>query len=122
MRDSRLDDLGINAIRLLAVVTAQQANSVLPGTPMGVAPLVSVLWERFLMHNANDPEWLDRDRIILSPGPASAMLYSLLRLTWYDLSLEDLKSFRHWGSKTPGHLEYGLTPVWKYHRSARPGV
>ena len=79
MRVSRLDDLCINTMRLLTVDTVQQANSSHPGTPMGVAPLAYVLWDRFLMHNPNHPEWPDQDRIILSPGPASAMLYSLLR-------------------------------------------
>ena len=103
MRVSRLDDLCINTMRLLTVDTVQQADSSHPGTPMGVAPLAYVLWDRFLMHNPNHPEWPDQDRIILSPGPASAMLYSLLRLTWYYLSLEELKRFRQWRSKTPGH-------------------
>ncbi len=105
MRDSKLDDPCINTMPLLTVDTVQQASSGHPGTPMGVSPLVSVLWERFLMHNPNDPECPDRDRIILSPGPASAMLYSLLHLTGYDLSLEELKRFRHWGSKTLGEEE-----------------
>ena len=90
---------------LLTVDTVQQANSGHPGTPMGVAPLAYVLWDRFLMHNPNHPEWPDQDRLILSPGAASPMLYSLLRLTGYDLSLEDLKSFRQRGSKTLGDEE-----------------
>ena len=110
MIDPRLDQLCINTMRFLAVDTVEQANSGHPGTPMGAAPMAYVLWDRFLKHNPNDPEWPDRDRFILSPGHASAMLYALLHLTGYDLSLEELKRFRQWGSKTPGHPEYGLTP------------
>ena len=105
MRDSRLDDPCINTMPLLTVDTVQQANSDHPGTPMGVAPLAYVIWDRFLMHNPNHPELPDRDRIILSPDPASPMLYSLLHLTGYDLSLEELKRFGHWGSKTLGEEE-----------------
>ena len=105
MRDSRLDDPCINTMRLLTVDTVQQANSGHPGTPMGVAPLAYVLRGRFLMHNPNHPEWPNQDRLIPSPGPASAMLYSLLHLTGQDLSLEDLKRFRHRGSKPPGDQE-----------------
>ncbi len=77
---------------------------------MGAAPIAYVLWERFLKHNPNDPKWPDRDRFILSPGHASAMLYALLHLTGYQLSLDDIKQFRQWGSRTPGHPEYGITP------------
>ncbi len=110
MTDPRLDELCINTMRFLAVDTVQQANSGHPGTPMGAAPMAYVLWDRFLKHNPTDPNWPDRDRFILSPGHASAMLYALLHLTWYDLPLEELKRFRQWGSKTPGHPEYGLTP------------
>jgi len=106
----RLDELCINTMRFLAVDMVQQANSGHPGTPMGAAPMAYVLWDRFLKHNPNDPKWPDRDRFILSPGHASALLYSLLHLTGYDLPLEELKRFRQWGSKTPGHPEYGLTP------------
>ncbi len=105
-----LDELAINTIRFLAVDTVQKANSGHPGTPMGAAPMAYVLWDRFLRHNPNDPTWPDRDRFILSPGHASALLYALLHLTGYDLPLEELKRFRQWGSKTPGHPEYGLTP------------
>ena len=110
MTDPRLDKLCINTMRFLAVDMVEQANSGHPGTPMGAAPMAYVLWDRFLKHNPNDPEWADRDRFILSPGHASALLYSLLHLTGYDLPLEELKRFRQWGSKTPGHPEYGLTP------------
>ncbi|MEE9261792.1 MAG: transketolase [Dehalococcoidia bacterium] len=106
----KLDELCINTIRFLAVDAVQKANSGHPGTPMGAAPMTYVLWDRFLKHNPNDPTWPDRDRFILSPGHASAMLYALLHLNGYDLPLEELKQFRQWGSKTPGHPEYGLTP------------
>ncbi|MEE8219847.1 MAG: transketolase [bacterium] len=110
MTSRKLDELCINTIRFLAVDTVQQANSGHPGPPMGAAAMAYVLWDRFLKHNPGDPKWPDRDRFILSPGHASAMLYSLLHLTGYDLPLEELQSFRQWGSKTPGHPEYGLTP------------
>ena len=94
MRDSKLDDLCINTMRLLTVDTVEQANSGHPGTRMGIAPLAYVLWDRFLMHNPNHPEWPDQDRLIPSPGPASLMLYSLLHFTGHDLFLEELKRFR----------------------------
>ena len=110
MASQKLDELCINTIRFLAVDTVQQANSGHPGTPMGAAPMAYVLWDRFLKHSPEDPNWPDRDRFILSPGHASALLYSLLHLTGYDLPMEELKQFRQWGSKTPGHPEYGLTP------------
>ena len=110
MPDSKLDELCINTMRFLAVDAVQKANSGHPGTPMGAAPMAYVLWDRFLKHNPSDQKWPDRDRFILSPGHASAMLYALLHLTGYDLSLEELKRFRQWGSKTPGHPEYGHTP------------
>jgi transketolase len=106
----RIDELCINTIRFLAVDAVQKANSGHPGTPMGAAPMAYVLWDRFLKHNPRDPGWPDRDRFVLSPGHASAMLYALLHLTGYDLSLDEIKSFRQWGSKTPGHVEYGRTP------------
>ena len=109
MTDRELENLCINTIRFLAVDTVQKANSGHPGTPMGAAPMAYVLWDRFLKHNPEDPSWPDRDRFILSPGHASAMLYALLHLTGYDLTLEELKRFRQWESKTPGHPEYGLT-------------
>ena len=110
MNLSALDKLCINTIRFLAVDAVEQAKSGHPGTPMGAAVMAYVLWDRFLKYNPADPQWPDRDRFVLSPGHASAMLYALLHLTGYDLSLEDLKRFRQWGSKTPGHPEYGLTP------------
>lgn len=105
-----LDELCINTIRFLAVDAVQQANSGHPGAPLGIAPMAYVLWDRFLKHNPKDPKWPDRDRFILSCGHASALLYALLHLTGYDLSLDDLKQFRQWGSKTPGHPEYGTVP------------
>ena len=110
MTTSGLDELCINTMRFLAVDTVQKANSGHPGTPMGAAAMAYVLWDRFLQHDPSHPDWPNRDRFILSPGHASAMLYALLHLTGYDLPLEELKSFRQWGSKTPGHPEYGLTP------------
>ncbi|MFC1870361.1 transketolase [Chloroflexota bacterium] len=110
MTISALDNLCINTIRFLAVDAIQKANSGHPGAPLGAAPMAYVLWDRFLKHNPDDPRWPDRDRFILSCGHASAMLYALLHLTGYDLPLEELKQFRQWGSKTPGHPEYGLTP------------
>jgi transketolase len=110
MSDSRLDELCINTIRFLAVDAVQQANSGHPGTPLGAAPMAYILWDRFLKHNPGDPTWPDRDRFILSCGHASALLYALLHLTGYDMSLDDLKGFRQWGSRTPGHPEYGVVP------------
>ena len=110
MTTKEIDELCINTIRFLAVDAVEQAKSGHPGTPMGAAPMAYVLWDRFLRHNPADPKWPDRDRFILSPGHASVLLYALLHLTGYDLPLEELKRFRQWGSKTPGHPEYGLTP------------
>ena len=110
MSDSRIDELCINTIRFLAVDAIQKANSGHPGAPLGATPMTYVLWDRFLKHNPEDPEWPDRDRFILSCGHASAMLYALLHLTGYGLSLDDLKQFRQWGSRTPGHPEYGVVP------------
>ena len=110
MPDQKLDDLCINTIRFLSIDAVQQANSGHPGAPMGAAPMAYVLWDRFLKHNPTDPQWPDRDRFILSAGHASALLYSLLHLTGYDLPLDELKRFRQLGSKTPGHPEYGLAP------------
>jgi len=105
-----IDQLCINTIRFLSVDAIQKANSGHPGAPMGAAPVAYTLWQYFLKHNPEDPKWPDRDRFILSAGHASAMLYSLLHLTGYQLSLDEIKSFRQWHSKTPGHPEYGLTP------------
>ncbi|MBA4157231.1 MAG: transketolase [Gemmatimonadetes bacterium] len=103
-----LDELCINTIRTLSMDAVQRANSGHPGTPMALAPLAYMLWMRHLRHNPADPQWVDRDRFILSAGHASMLLYSLLHLTGYELSLDDLKNFRQWESRTPGHPEYGL--------------
>src|SRR4030042_2531666 len=105
-----LDELCINTLRFLAVDAVEKAKSGHPGAPMGAATMTYVLWDRFLKHNPHQPQWQDRDRFILSAGHASAMLYALLHLTGYALSLDDIKQFRQWGSKTPGHPEHGLTP------------
>jgi len=104
-----LDRLAIDTIRTLAIDGVQQANSGHPGAPMGAAAMAYTLWTRFLRHAPSDPSWPDRDRFVLSAGHASMLLYSLLHLTGYDVTLDDLKSFRQWGSRTPGHPEYGLT-------------
>ena len=105
-----LDQLCVNTIRTLSMDGVQKANSGHPGLPMGTADIAYILWTRFLKHNPTNPDWPDRDRFVLSGGHGSMLLYSLLHLTGYDLSLEDLKNFRQWGSRTPGHPEYGLTP------------
>jgi transketolase len=104
-RDTDLEQLGINVIRGLAMDGPQKANSGHPGTAMALAPLAHVLWTRIMRHDPTDPEWPDRDRFVLSNGHASILLYSLLHLTGYDLSLEDIRQFRQWDSKTPGHPE-----------------
>ncbi len=105
-----LDLLAIDTIRTLSIDAVQKANSGHPGAPMGAAPMAYTLWTRFLRHAPSHPDWPDRDRFVLSAGHASMLLYSLLHLTGYDVSMADLQSFRQWGSKTPGHPEYGLTP------------
>ncbi|MBE9571094.1 MAG: transketolase [Proteobacteria bacterium] len=107
---TKLDDLCVNTIRMLSVDGVEKANSGHPGMPMGAAGMAYVLWTRFLRHNPLHPKWYDRDRFVLSAGHGSMLLYSLLHLTGYDLSLEELMNFRQWGSKTPGHPEYGLAP------------
>jgi transketolase len=104
------EEQAINTIRFLSADGVQKANSGHPGLPMGAAVLAYVIWTRFLKHHPANPAWPDRDRFILSGGHGSMLLYSLLHLTGYDLSLEELKNFRQWGSRTPGHPEYGLTP------------
>ena len=107
---ARLDQASINTIRFLSVDAVQKADSGHPGLPMGAAPMAYALWTRFLRHNPANPLWPDRDRFVLSAGHGSMLLYSLLHLTGYDLPLEQIKRFRQWGSKTPGHPERGLTP------------
>jgi transketolase len=110
MQNNTLDDLCINTIRFLAVDGVQAANSGHPGMPMGAAPMAYVLWTKFLRHSPRNPEWPDRDRFVLSAGHGSMLIYSLLHLTGYDLPLDEIKNFRQWQSKTPGHPEYGDTP------------
>ncbi len=105
-----LDELCVNTIRILSAECVEKAKSGHPGMPMGASGMAYVLWTRFLRHNPSNPEWFNRDRFVLSAGHGSMLLYSLLHLTGYDLSLDDLKNFRQWQSKTPGHPEYGLTP------------
>ena len=99
----------INAIRTLSIDAIEKANSGHPGLPMGAAPMAYTLWTKHLRHNPNNPNWYNRDRFVLSAGHGSMLLYSLLHLGGYDLSMEDIKNFRQWGSKTPGHPEYGHT-------------
>jgi transketolase len=105
-----LDTLCINTIRTLAMDAVQKADSGHPGTPMALAPVAYVLWTKFLRYSPENPRWFNRDRFILSAGHASMLQYAMLFLTGYDLSLDDLKNFRQWDSKTPGHPEYGRTP------------
>jgi len=105
-----LDTLCVNTIRFLSADAVQKARSGHPGLPMGAAAMAYVLWTRFLRHNPRDPRWPDRDRFVLSAGHGSMLLYALLHLTGYALSLDELLSFRQWGSRTPGHPEFGLTP------------
>src|SRR5919199_1710238 len=107
---TELDTLAINTIRALSIDAVQQANSGHPGLPLDAAPMAYVLWTRFLRHNPKNPKWPDRDRFVFSPGHGSMLLYSLLYLTGYALPLDEIKRFRQWGSKTPGHPEYRLTP------------
>ena len=108
--NSNLNQTCVNSIRVLSIEAVQKANSGHPGLPLGAAPMAYVLWTRFLKHNPVNPAWLNRDRFVLSPGHGSALLYSLLYLTGYDLPLEQLQKFRQLGSRTPGHPERGLAP------------
>jgi transketolase len=105
-----IDDLCINTIRTLSIDAVQKANSGHPGMPLGAAPMAHILWTRHLRHSPTNPKWPDRDRFVLSAGHASMLLYSLLFLTGYDLTMDDIKQFRQWGSRTPGHPEYGVVP------------
>ncbi len=107
---TKIEQLAIDTIKVLSMDAVQKANSGHPGTPMALAPVGYVLWTRHLRHNPRDPGWVDRDRFVLSAGHASMLIYSLLYLSGYDVSLDDIKQFRQWGSKTPGHPEYGHTP------------
>ncbi|HSX21026.1 MAG TPA: transketolase, partial [Gammaproteobacteria bacterium] len=99
-----------NALRFLSIDAVQHAKSGHPGMPMGMADIAEVLWTEFLQHNPKNPNWVNRDRFVLSNGHGSMLLYSLLHLTGYDLSMEDLKNFRQLHSRTPGHPEVGITP------------
>ncbi|MBF0376430.1 MAG: transketolase [Desulfamplus sp.] len=108
--DKNLEQLCINTIRTLSIDAIQKANSGHPGAPMGLAPTAFVLWNRYMKHNPANPAWVDRDRFVLSGGHASMLLYSMLYLDGYGLTLDDLKNFRQWGSRTPGHPEFGHTP------------
>jgi transketolase len=105
-----LDQLCINTIRALTIDAVQKAKSGHPGLPLGAAPMAYVLWTKFMRYNPRNPKWENRDRFLLSAGHGCMLLYSLLYLTGYDLALDDIENFRQWGSKTPGHPEYGLTP------------
>lgn len=107
---SKLDELCVNTIRTLSMDAVQAANSGHPGMPMGMADAAYVLWTKFLKHNPENPTWFDRDRFVLSAGHGSMLLYSLLHLTGYDVSLKEIKNFRQLGSITPGHPEFGMTP------------
>ena len=105
-----IDEICINTIRTLSMDAVQKANSGHAGAPMGLAPAAYVLWTQIMKHNPENPSWLDRDRFVLSAGHASMLLYSMLHLSGYDVSLDDIMNFRQWGSKTPGHPEFGHTP------------
>jgi len=109
-KDLDLHQCCVNTIRTLSIDAIQKANSGHPGAPMGLAAAGYVLWTKVMNHNPQNPDWPNRDRFVLSGGHASMLLYSLLHLTGYDVSLEDIQNFRQWGSKTPGHPEYGHTP------------
>jgi transketolase len=106
----QIDQLCVNSIRMLSVDAVEKAKSGHPGAPMGLAPAAYVLWTRFLRHNPKNPSWPDRDRFVLSAGHASMLIYSMLHLTGYDVPLEQIKQFRQWGSRTPGHPEREMTP------------
>src|SRR5205085_2466037 len=110
MNAQSLDQLCINTIRTLSIDAVQKANSGHPGLPLDAAPMGYVLWTRFLKHNPADPSWYDRDRFVLSAGHGSMLLYSLLHLSGYAVSMAQIKQFRQWGSITPGHPESELTP------------
>ena len=105
-----IDQLAVSTIRILSAEGVQKANSGHPGLPMGMADAAYILWTRFLKFNPEDPDWINRDRFILSAGHGSMLLYSLLHLSGYEVSLEDLKLFRQLNSNTPGHPEYGCLP------------
>ncbi len=109
-RHSKIDELCVNTIRMLSVDAVEKAKSGHPGAPMGLAPAAYILWTRCLKHNPRNPAWANRDRFVLSAGHASMLIYSMLHLTGYEVSLDDIKNFRQWESRTPGHPERGMTP------------
>jgi len=108
--DNQVEQLAVNTIRTLSIDAIERANSGHPGMPMGAAPMAYTLWAKIMNHNPKNPNWFNRDRFVLSAGHGSMLLYSLLHLFGYDVTIEDIKQFRQWGSKTPGHPEYGYTP------------
>lgn len=105
-----IDHVAVNTLRFLSIDEVEKAKSGHPGFPLGTAPLMYTVWDRFMNYNPKDPNWFNRDRFILSPGHGSALYYAMLHLAGYDVSIEQLKNFRQWGSITPGHPEYGVTP------------
>lgn len=105
-----IDQVAVNTLRFLSIDEVEKAKSGHPGFPLGTAPLMYTVWDRFMNYNPKDPNWFNRDRFILSPGHGSALYYAMLHLAGYDVSIEQLKNFRQWGSITPGHPEYGVTP------------
>lgn len=105
-----IDQVAVNTLRFLSIDEIEKAKSGHPGFPLGTAPLMYTVWDRFMNYNPKDPNWFNRDRFILSPGHGSALYYAMLHLAGYDVSIEQLKNFRQWGSITPGHPEYGVTP------------
>lgn len=105
-----IDQVAVNTLRFLSIDEVEKAKSGHPGFPLGTAPLMYTVWDRFMNYNPKDPNWFNRDRFILSPGHGSALYYAMLHLAGYDVSVEQLKNFRQWGSITPGHPEYGVTP------------
>lgn len=105
-----IDQVAVNTLRFLSIDEVEKAKSGHPGFPLGTAPLMYTVWDRFINYNPKDPNWFNRDRFILSPGHGSALYYAMLHLAGYDVSIEQLKNFRQWGSITPGHPEYGVTP------------
>lgn len=105
-----IDQVAVNTLRFLSIDEVEKAKSGHPGFPLGTAPLMYTVWDRFMNYNPKDPNWFNRDRFILSPGHGSALYYAMLHLAGYDVPIEQLKNFRQWGSITPGHPEYGVTP------------
>ena len=120
MAEPNVDQLAINTIRFLAVDMVEAAQSGHPGAPLGQAPLAYLLWTRFMRHNPDNPDWPNRDRFVLSCGHASALLYALLHLAGYGLPIEELKRFRQFGSKTPGHPEHELTRGVHFDQHSKP--